>query len=501
MKAAYGRVILQASHRRLRSPATTAHLLRIKSCTTYTGPRRTLSTRGRASNSSLAYQKQSPSDAEASSAAHEPADSSTDTAEDSPLKRYHGLINSGAIRGDEHQTRIIQKLQNLHDQLKAYEPPPIPSKPDQNGIFSRLFSRAAPTPALDVASVPRGLYLYGDVGTGKTMLMDMFYQTLPPSIKRKRRVHFHAFMIDVHKRVHAVNVSRGYVGGDQVLEVARQLAADAYILCFDEFQVTDISDAMILKRLIGSLLDFGVVCVFTSNRHPDELYKNGIQRSSFIPTIELLKTRFDVTDLDSGTDYRRIPRALSNVYYSPLNEETRAEIDKLFTSFTDDPADPVVHNHALHFWGRKLLVPESTSKVARFTFHDLCENALSAADYLEVTKTYETLFVTDVPKMGYGEKDMARRFITFIDACYESKTKLFVSSEVPIFKIFADDQHGSRPVSHHMRSMMDDLGLPSDVVGSSTLFTMDEEVFAFARACSRLIEMGSQEWAATAGGR
>jgi len=152
------------------------------------------------------------------------------------------------------------------------------------------------------------------------MLMDLFFNTLPPSVKRKRRVHFHAFMIDVHKRIHAVKLAMGHDGGDPIPTVARELAQQANVLCFDEFQVTDIADAMILRRLFEGLKNFGVVMVITSNRHPDELYKNGIQRSSFLPCIELLKEHFDVTDLDSGTDYRRIPRALSHVYYHPLND-------------------------------------------------------------------------------------------------------------------------------------------------------------------------------------
>ncbi|KAH7930645.1 AFG1-like ATPase [Leucogyrophana mollusca] len=419
----------------------------------------------------------------------------------SPIQQYQKLVQTGALRSDEHQTRIIAQLQHFHDQLITYSPPLIPDSSTQGSIISRLFSREPQTPAIPPEQVPKGLYLYGDVGTGKTMLMDLFYQTLPTSITRKRRVHFHAFMIDVHKRVHAAKAAMGYKGGDPILPVARDLANEAYVLCFDEFQVTDIADAMILRRLLENLMNHGVVCVITSNRHPDDLYKNGIQRSSFIPAIELLKTRFEVTDLDSGTDYRRIPRVLSHVYYHPLTSENRAEVDKIFTSITsDDKSDPVITNRPLMTWGRTLHVPESTSKVAKFTFADLCGNPLSAADYLEVTKQFPTVFVLDVPKMGMDKKDMARRFITFIDACYESKTKLFVTSEVPIYQVFSDESaEGNKGMSDHMRSVMDDLGLPSDIVGSSAMFTGEEEVFAFARACSRLVQMGSKEWAESAG--
>ncbi|KAI0252070.1 ATPase [Lactifluus subvellereus] len=408
------------------------------------------------------------------------------------MQEYQKLVEAGALRPDDHQTRIIQKLQGLHDALAVYDPPPA----ETPSLFSRLFSRPAPN-ALNTGR-PQGLYLYGDVGTGKTMLMDLFYNTLPTRVTRKRRVHFHAFMVDVHKRMHAAKAAGA---GDPLVPVARDLANEARVLCLDEFQVTDIADAMILRRLLDALLEHGVVCVFTSNRHPDELYKNGIQRASFLPAIDLLKTQLNVTDLDSDTDYRRVPRALSHAYFSPLNSVTRAAIDAQFAALTE--GIPIQDGKTIRLWGRHLTVPRCAGHVAKFTFVELCGRPLGAADYLELTQRFGTLFVTDVPRMGLGEKDKARRFITFIDACYESKTRLFISSEVSILEIFSDDSSNAPGVlvSDHMRAIMDELDLPAEVVGAASMFNGEEELFAFARCCSRLVQMGSAEWMEHAGRR
>lgn len=256
-------------------------------------------------------------------------------------------------------------------------------------------------------------------GCGKTMLMDLFYETLSDRLP-KRRVHFHAFMIDVHKRTHAMGAEDARKT-DVIVPIAKDLAKEARVLCFDEFQVTDIVDAMILRRLLESMIGFGVVMVMTSNRRPDDLYKNGIQRKSFIPAIELIKSRFHVQDLDSGTDYRKVPRALSKVYYSPRNDANEAEFQKLFDAMTEE--DHVEENRKLEVWGRKVNVPKCSKRVALFTFKELCGSPLSAADYIEITKQFPVIMIRDIPQLTLNERDQARRFILFIDACYESKAR------------------------------------------------------------------------------
>lgn len=416
------------------------------------------------------------------------------------MSKYKELIDNGTLRPDDHQLQIVGKLQKLHDELRNYNQPTVEEAVVQTPSFlQRLFGSQAETLPEPPSNLPKGLYLYGDVGTGKSMLMDLFYLTLPPHITRKSRVHFHAFMIDVHKRLHDFKKTHP-PGADPILPIARALAKENTVICFDEFQVTDIAVAMILRRLLECMIKFGVIFVMTSNRHPTKLYKNGIQRASFLPAIDLLMSQFDVTDLDSGTDYRKMPRALSNVYFHPLTEEHNLEIQKIFDALTAHDG-PVVQDKQLDVWGRKLKIPESSDNVAKFTFDELCGKPLSAADYLEVTKEFNTIFVVDVPKMNLGHKDLARRFITFIDACYENHTKLFVTSEVPIYQIFSDEgttQH-SKEKTEHMRSVMDELGISDQQIGTTSIFTGEEELFAFARACSRLVQMGTQEWAMTAG--
>ncbi|TVY68872.1 Protein AFG1 [Lachnellula suecica] len=434
-----------------------------------------------------------------------------------PMDEYNKRVAAGRLRDDEHQRGIIENLQNLHDELRYYTAPPIvhPTleslKPEPVSVFGRIFGAGKKEKKLQEIpdNLPRGLYLYGDVGSGKTMLMDMFYETLPSSVTSKTRIHFHNFMQDVHKRLHKMKMEHG-IDIDGVPFIAADLAQQGNVLCFDEFQCTDVADAMILRRLLEALMSHGVVLVTTSNRHPDQLYLNGIQRESFVPCIQLLKNRLHVINLDSPTDYRKIARPPSGVYHAPLDKHATTHTEKWFR-FLGDPQQDKPRSETQSVWGREIHVPKVSGKAAMFTFDELIGRPTSAADYIELTRSYDSFIVTDVPGMTYRERDLARRFITFIDAVYEARAKLVLTTAVPLTQLFLskeeikdnvkrdkEDKKGQAEegadLDDTMRMMMDDLGMNMNMLKSSSIFSGDEERFAFARALSRLSEMGSQEW-------
>lgn len=405
----------------------------------------------------------------------------------------------------------------MHDELLHYQARPVvyPTldslKPQKKSIFGWFGSKAGAGGRKAIPDdLPRGLYLYGDVGSGKTMLMDLFYDTLPVAVKSKLRIHFHHFMQDIHKRLHKMKVEHGN-DIDAIPFVAADIAESANVLCFDEFQCTDVADAMILRRLLESLMSHGVVLVTTSNRHPDELYKNGVQRESFIPAINLLKSRLHVINLDSPTDYRKIPRPPSGVYHTPLDNHASSHIEK-WLRFLGDPEYPEPHPEVQKVWGREIRVPRVSGRCAWFTFQELIGQATGAADYLELMRCYDAFIVSDIPGMTFRERDLARRFITFVDAVYESHAKLVLTTAVPLTQLFVSPaelreslQKGGKgsevPVpdhgeseSHLMQHMMEDMDSNIDQLKSSSLFSGEEERFAFARALSRLSHMASREW-------
>ncbi|RAL13674.1 AFG1 family ATPase [Aspergillus homomorphus CBS 101889] len=431
-----------------------------------------------------------------------------------PLVEYDVRVQEGRLRDDPYQRQIIEKLQDLYERLTSYHPPAVihPSpesldlKPKSSSFFGSLFGRNSSSAKSELTiseSLPKGLYMYGDVGCGKTMLMDLFFESLPDNIKAKNRIHFHNFMQDVHKRMHVVKMKYGH-DFDGLPIVAADIAARSSVLCFDEFQCTDVADAMILRRLLEHLMSHGVVLVTTSNRHPDDLYKNGIQRDSFIPCINLLKTALHVINLNSPTDYRKIPRPPAAVYHHPLGADADAHAQKWFEYLGDFQNDPP-HPTTQEVWGRKIAVPLASGKAARFSFQQLIGSATGAADYLELVRNYEAFIITDVPGMNLNQRDLARRFITFIDAVYESRAKLVLTTATPLTNLFLSesdvrttltDQRGDdhSDLSDAMRMMMDDLGLSMQALKTTSIFSGDEERFAFARALSRLTEMESKQW-------
>lgn len=343
-----------------------------------------------------------------------------------PLAAYEEMRAAGHLREDPAQLAVVKRLQRLHDELATGS--------SDKGWLGRLFRRDARP------SSPRGLYIHGGVGRGKSMVMDLFFASAP--VAKKRRVHFHAFMLDVHARIHEWRrmdraarermAWRG-VGDDPIPPLAARLAEEARLLCFDEFQVTDVADAMILSRLFTALMDAGVVVVATSNRVPEDLYLGGLNRQLFLPFIALVRERLDVIPLDGPTDYRLARLAGAKVYHWPISDDATRALSEAFYRLTDNEVGDrsAVGPEEIEVQGRKLYVPVASRGVAVFSFKRLCANPLGPADYLAIAWRYHTVIIVGIPRLGPEKRNEAKRFVTLIDALYENRVKLLCSAEAP----------------------------------------------------------------------
>ncbi|HYG89821.1 MAG TPA: cell division protein ZapE [Azospirillum sp.] len=364
-----------------------------------------------------------------------------------PLSLYRARRGTGTLRPDPDQELAAEKLQSLYQALKNYRP-----QTGKTGWRERFGLARRPEPV----EAPQGLYLYGGVGRGKSMLMDLFFETAP--VERKRRVHFHAFMLEVHERIHKHRQARGKGAGpdDALPELARQLAEEAWLLCFDEFHVVDIADAMILGRLFTALFEAGVVVVATSNWAPDLLYKDGLQRELFLPFIALLKERLDVMALDGPTDYRLDRLKGTPVYYWPLSPATDAEMKALFAALTDNAPASATH---LLVQGRRVDIGRAAKGVAWVDFWDLCGKPFGAADYLAIATHFHTVLLDEVPTLTDERRNEAKRLMTLIDALYEHKVNVVIAADGPPERLYPEGRHAfefERTVSRLMEMQSED---------------------------------------------
>lgn len=330
--------------------------------------------------------------------------------------RLEALVASGELKPDPAQKAMARRFDRLLGEVHAQRPA------RKSSALGWLFASRKP----ETAGAPKGLYIHGGVGRGKTMLMDMFFELAP--VKRKRRAHFHEFMADVHNRIHKhrQKLKAGETKqADPVPPVAASLIDEARLLCFDEFSVTDIADAMILSRLFGELFQRGCILVATSNVEPDNLYKDGLNRSLFLPFVDLLKSYVEIVPLDSLTDYRLEKDSGLPVFRHPLTPEADMAMD---AAWRRETTGTPVHAETISFRGRSIPVPQAAGRVARFSFADLCERPLGAADYLEILSHYDTLFVDHVPLLGAEKRNETKRFINLVDTIYDHRARLFVSA-------------------------------------------------------------------------
>ena len=324
------------------------------------------------------------------------------------LTAYHALLAAGELRPDPEQAAAAARLDRLAGELQA--------APRRGSLLWRLAGRKP--------QAPRGLYLWGGVGRGKSMLMDLFFDQV--AIERKRRVHFSEFMLEVHARI---NEERRKEVGDPIPPVAAALRDEARLLAFDEMMVTNSPDAMILSRLFTALIEAGVTVVTTSNRAPTDLYRNGLNREHFLPFIALIEQRLDVLALNGPVDYRRDRLGSQDTWLVPNGPEATADLSAAFFRLTDHEVSEPIPSDDLVVQGRTLHVPKALKGVAVFSFKKLCGEARGAADYLAVARRYHTVILVGIPRLGPENRNEAARFVALIDALYEHKVKLLAAAD------------------------------------------------------------------------
>jgi cell division protein ZapE len=372
----------------------------------------------------------------------------------SVLELYENLVAAKKLERDRAQERLLMRFAALEKRVIAHR------SARRTQPLGWLFGSGE-------QETVKGLYVHGDVGRGKTMLMDLFFEASP--IVRKRRAHFHEFMADVHERVRGFRqkLKDGEIEGDDAIRLTgSEIAEESWLLCFDEFHVTDIADAMILGRLFTRLFELGVIVVATSNVAPSELYKDGLNRALFLPFIKMIEQHMEVLELKARTDFRLEKLAGQKAWYVPADDDATAALDEAWRRLVGSASGMP---QELFVKGRRLRVPRAAMGVARFFFHDLCEQPLAAADYLRITREFHTIIVDRIPVMGFDQRNAAKRFIILIDTLYDHAVKLIASAAAE----------------------------PDALYQASDGF----EAAEFKRTASRLIEMRSQSYLALPHGR